>query len=153
MRLALQHKYPTPGPHSVAKEAIRSLHYISRAVPILLLTTLDKMRLFPTFVFSTLTFSSIVNCVLSSVSRQVSLGADSYFLPPTKSWSIGSWDVNSIRADDEFLPLTVVQCNDSKVDEQTLKTTFDTYLAHDDVWTPEFANGEGKPFPDLIYSC
>ncbi|KIW82970.1 hypothetical protein Z517_02213 [Fonsecaea pedrosoi CBS 271.37] len=98
------------------------------------------MKLFPAFVSSTLTFSSVVNCVLSSVSRQVSLGVDSYFLPPTKSWSIRSWDVNSIQADDEFLPLTVVQCNDSKVDEQTLKTTFDTYLARDDVWTPEFAN-------------
>ncbi|KAI2462930.1 amidase signature domain-containing protein [Annulohypoxylon bovei var. microspora] len=81
--------------------------------------------------------SSVARCA-QTVSKQVNLGANSYFLPPTKSWSFQSWKPESNLSSDEFLPLTVVRLNSSSIDARDLRTIFELYNATDDVWTPEF---------------
>ncbi|KAI1086435.1 amidase signature domain-containing protein [Rostrohypoxylon terebratum] len=81
--------------------------------------------------------SGVARC-MQTVSKQVELGGNSYFLPPTKAWSFRSWKLPSNQSSDEFLPLTVVRLNDSTVNAQEIRAIFENYNATDDVWTPEF---------------
>ncbi|XDG08062.1 hypothetical protein ABKA04_007677 [Annulohypoxylon sp. FPYF3050] len=80
--------------------------------------------------------SGVARC-LQTVSKEVELGGNSYFLPPTKAWSFQSWKPTN-QSSDEFLPLTVVRLNTSTVNVQEIRATFETYNITDDVWTPGF---------------
>ncbi|KAI0886343.1 amidase signature domain-containing protein [Annulohypoxylon maeteangense] len=95
------------------------------------------MRFFQLSSASIIFFSSMVRCA-QTVSKQVELGANSYFLPPTKSWSFQSWMPKPNEFSDEFLPLTVVRLNNSRINPQDLRAILESYNATDDVWTPNF---------------
>ncbi|KAM5341166.1 hypothetical protein ACJ41O_015275 [Fusarium nematophilum] len=69
----------------------------------------------------------------ASVSRQIQLGDNEYFVPPTTAWKLESWD-----SDDEFTPLTVVHLNDTP-NAARVATVLNEYKDTDDVWTPSFA--------------
>jgi hypothetical protein len=73
-----------------------------------------------------------------SVSRQIQLGNHEYFVPPTASWKLESWDYNT--GTDEFVPLTVVHLNDT-VDAASVASALVEY-EKDDVWTTSFAEGK-----------
>ncbi|KAF4971550.1 hypothetical protein FZEAL_9834 [Fusarium zealandicum] len=73
----------------------------------------------------------------STVSRQIQLGDDEYFLPPTAAWKLESWDVDA-KHTDEFTPLTVVNLNDT-ADAARVSLALKKYDEADDVWTASFA--------------
>ncbi|RSL64801.1 hypothetical protein CEP54_004627 [Fusarium duplospermum] len=68
-----------------------------------------------------------------SVSRQIQLGDHEYFVPPTVSWKLESWDY---KAAEEFVPLTVVHLNDT-VNAASVASVLVEY-GKDDVWTASF---------------
>ncbi|KAJ4181844.1 hypothetical protein NW755_010843 [Fusarium falciforme] len=70
-----------------------------------------------------------------SVSRQIQLGHYEYFVPPTASWKLESWDYKA--GTDEFVPLTVVHLNDT-VNAASVASALVEY-EKDDVWTASFA--------------
>ncbi|KAI1455469.1 amidase signature domain-containing protein [Annulohypoxylon moriforme] len=98
------------------------------------------MRFFQLSSVSIVLFSPVARCA-QAVSKQVELGANSYFLPPTKSWSFQSWKPEPNQFSDEFLPLTVVRLNSSSANSQDIRAIFESYNATDDVWTPDFTKG------------
>lgn len=106
-----------------------------------------------------LEFSSVSIALLSgvarcaqTVSKQVELGGNSYFLPPTKAWSFQSWKPTN-QSSDEFLPLTVVRLNNSAVNVQEIRAIFETYNATDDVWTPGFTQGKCPQSTSAVSRC
>ncbi|KAF5003629.1 hypothetical protein FDECE_9835 [Fusarium decemcellulare] len=89
----------------------------------------------------------------SLVSRQIQLGENEYFLPPTSSWKLKSWDSDGFK--DEFTPLTVVQLKDT-ANAERVAAALEQYNKTDDVWTPSFAqvlyvegSGSAKWLKDL----
>ncbi|KAI1409811.1 amidase signature domain-containing protein [Hypoxylon sp. FL1857] len=95
--------------------------------------------------------ASLASCA-QTVSKQVNLGANSYFIPPTKSWSFQSWNAESIQSQDEFLPLTVVRLKNTDVTVQDLRGIFEAYNATDDVWTPDFTESVFVQSPGSQFS-
>lgn len=73
----------------------------------------------------------------ASVSRQILIGSDEYFLPPTAAWKLDSW-CDDASSKEEFTPLTVVRLNGT-ASSATVGAVLEHYTAIDDVWTPEFA--------------
>lgn len=78
----------------------------------------------------------------ASVSRHVQLGNHEYFLPPQAAWSFSGWRQGLLNSSDELVPLTVVHLNNSTPDPEHIQTTLKKYQETDDVWTPEFTEGE-----------
>lgn len=77
------------------------------------------------------------------ISRQVQLGSDEYFLPPTPAWSFTNWSSDAVKSNDEFIPLTVVELN-SSASPRDVAEVLQRYETDDDVWTPSFTEGK-KP--------
>lgn len=80
----------------------------------------------------------------ASVSRQIQLGSDEYFLPPTPAWKFDSWSAKDLNGDDEFVPLTVVTLEDKTVKAESIVSVLDKYNATDDVWTSYFTEGKQR---------
>lgn len=76
----------------------------------------------------------------ASVSRQVQLGNDHFFVQPEKIASFGPWSADLLPGSDDFLPLTVVHLNDAP-SAQAVKTALEGFDEIDDVWQPLFAEG------------
>ena len=89
--------------------------------------------------FLRLGVAQLSTCMATSVSKQILLGTEEYFLPPAKAWSLDTW-CGSNNATEEYTPLTVVDLNDT-VSLETVSTVLQQYAAADDVWTPSFAEG------------
>ncbi|KID65350.1 glutamyl-tRNA(Gln) amidotransferase, subunit A, partial [Metarhizium hybridum] len=82
-------------------------------------------------------FVSIVSAKV--VSRQIQLGQHEYFMPPSPSWKVPSWDSNWLQnaTVDEFVPITVMNLNGTKNDAN-IRAMLDKFNATDDVWTSSF---------------
>ncbi|KAK9438002.1 glutamyl-tRNA(Gln) amidotransferase [Metarhizium brunneum] len=82
-------------------------------------------------------FVSIVSAKV--VSRQIQLGQHEYFMPPSSSWKVPSWDSNLLQnaTVDEFVPITVMNLNGTKNDAN-IRAMLDKFNATDDVWTSSF---------------
>lgn len=87
-------------------------------------------------------FVSIVSAKV--VSRQIQLGQHEYFMPPSASWKVPSWDSNLLQnaTVDEFVPITVMNLNGTKNDAN-IRAMLDKFNATDDVWTSSFT--QSKP--------
>lgn len=90
----------------------------------------------------------LTTCLISrlieaaSISRHVQLGDHEYFLPPQAAWSFSGWHQSLLNSSDELIPLTVVHLNNSTPDPEHIQTTLEKYRKTDDVWTPDFTEGE-----------
>ncbi|OJJ30139.1 hypothetical protein ASPWEDRAFT_176808 [Aspergillus wentii DTO 134E9] len=76
------------------------------------------------------------SAVAASVSRQVELGKNDYFVSPEPAWNISPW-TPLLNSTEELIPLTVVHLNASG-SAQSVKAVLETYNQTDDVWTPDF---------------
>lgn len=85
----------------------------------------------------------VVHASCNTVSTQVRLGETDYFLPPIVAWKLHNPKDHGISTDTDFMPLTVVQMNDT-TDSSAIRATLDRYRQQDDVWTPSFANGRSS---------
>lgn len=115
---------------------INSLNNFRSTFNIALLLAPLKMRFPTSFVVFLLQISLALT---ATISRQIRLGLDDYFLPPTAAWKLDSWRDNNTRKE-EFTPLTVIKLN-STVSSAAVSTVLERYAATDDVWTPSFAEG------------
>ncbi|KAF5120173.1 Glutamyl-tRNA(Gln) amidotransferase subunit A [Metarhizium anisopliae] len=89
-------------------------------------------------------FVSIVSSKV--VSRQIQLGQHEYFMPPSSSWKVPSWDSNLLQnaTVDEFVPITVMNLNGTKNDAN-IRAMLDKFNATDDVWTSSFTQNRIVP--------
>lgn len=73
------------------------------------------------------------------VSRQIRLSQHEYFVPPSASWKVPSWNPNLLHnaSVDEFVPITVLNLNGT-ANAATIKAMLDKFNATDDVWTSSF---------------
>ena len=75
------------------------------------------------------------------ISRQIQLGSNEYFLPPTPAWSFENWSSGAVKSNDEFIPMTVVELNGS-ASPWDVAEVLKRYESDDDVWTPSFTEGK-----------
>lgn len=85
-------------------------------------------------------FQSSLACA-AYVSRQVQLGSEEYFLPPSPAWSFANWSSDAVESNEEFVPLTVVELN-RRASSRDVAEVFRRYESDDDVWTPSFTEGK-----------
>ncbi|KAI5802996.1 amidase signature domain-containing protein [Geopyxis carbonaria] len=63
-------------------------------------------------------------------------------IPYYTTWSLSAWSYDQTKSKDEYLPLTVVQTNETRVSADVIKIAFERYNRTDDVWSSLFTEDE-----------
>lgn len=84
---------------------------------------------------------SVTGSASVSVSRQVQLGSDHFFVPPIPVAAFDSWKSELVPGDDDLIPLSIVHLNVTP-SAAVVKIAFSDFEANDDVWQKQFAQGE-----------